>query len=316
MAKPFASTADVIKPKSEMVQLTPNVYAYVSGADPSHGIIVGERECLVIDARATPSLARELIDAVRKITDKPIGMLALTHYHAVRTMGFGAFKNCHLLASEGTREFIMERGPADFKSEAERFPRLFEGIGEITGMSIPSLTFKDSMSVWLGNTEVQLINVGKAHTAGDTIVWLPREGIMWGGDVTENHTAPYMGDSWPDEWIRAVDRVRAMRPQTLIAGRGGVLTTAQAIEDTLESTQNYLRTSMAVARKGVAAGKPLRAIFEETRAALANNFGNWPFFEHCMPFNVSRCVDAVSGVAHPRIWTAERDKELWQALNG
>ena len=317
MARPFASTADTHKPPLETVRLSDTVYAFVSGIDPTNGLVIGTDSCLVVDTRATPRLARELIAAVRAITDKPIRYVALTHYHAVRTMGFGAFgPDCAVVASQGTRELILERGQEDFESEARRFPRLFEGVEEIEGLTWPLITFPERMSLWLGNTEVQLVNAGPAHTIGDTLVWLPREGVMWGGDVTENRTIPYMGDSYPGSWGAALEIVRAIRPRVLIPGRNGVVTGDQEIARVLDDTRAYVDTIVEAAGASVAAGEPLKAAAARARAALTPRFGDWPLFEHCHPFNVARVVDHVAGLRHPRIWTAERDAAMWAELQG
>ncbi|WP_207483899.1 MBL fold metallo-hydrolase [Arenibaculum pallidiluteum] len=317
MSKPFASTADTVKPRLEAVRLSDNVYAFVSGIDPTNGLVVGKDCCVVVDTRATPRLARELIAAIREITDKPIRYVALTHYHAVRTMGFGAFdQGCEVIASAGTRELIMERGQEDFESEARRFPRLFEGVEEITGLTWPLITFPERMSLWLGNTEVQLISAGRAHTAGDTLVWLPREGVLWGGDVTDNHTIPYMGDSYPGSWPTVLDTVRAIRPKVLVPGRNGVVSEPREIGRVLDETRSYVETITDAAGAAVAAGEPLKAAAARIRAALTPSFGDWPLFEHCLPFNVVRAVDFVSGIQHPRIWTAERDAAMWNELQG
>ncbi|MGE0737121.1 MAG: MBL fold metallo-hydrolase [Alphaproteobacteria bacterium] len=314
MSKPFASTADTVMPKMEMVQLTHNVYAVISGIDPTNGLIVGDTACLVVDTRATPKLARELIAAIRTVTDKPIRYIALTHYHAVRTMGYGAFgKDTHVIASTGTRDFIMERGAADFESEVRRFPRLFNGVEEIKGLTYPDITFPDRMSLWCGNTEVQLINAGKAHTAGDTLIWLPRERIMWGGDIIENNTIPYMGDSFPGDWPRALEISRALRPQIVVPGRGGLIKDPKRFDDAVAETNDYISTIVTAANSAVASGKTLKETAAEMRQAL-KHFGNWPLFEHCFPFNVVRAVDFAQGIPYPRIWTAERDAAMWNEL--
>ena len=64
------------------------------------------------------------------------------------------------------------------------------------------------------------------------------------------------------------------------------------------------------------AGGDLKAAFEATHAALAPEFGAWPIFEHCLPFDVQRLWDELDGIEHPRIWTAERDREVWAKLQG
>ena len=73
---------------------------------------------------------------------------------------------------------------------------------------------------------------------------------------------------------------------------------------------------LAEVGKGATAGRELGDVYEETFAAMAPKYGEWVIFEHCMPFNVSRAYDESKGIDHPRIWTEERDIEMWQSLEG
>ncbi len=83
---------------------------------------------MVVDARATPAMAQELVDHIRTVTDKPIKYVVLTHYHAVRVMGASGYGAPNIIASQGTLDLIKERGQQDFDSEVQRFPRLFRDV--------------------------------------------------------------------------------------------------------------------------------------------------------------------------------------------
>ncbi|MDQ4077901.1 MAG: MBL fold metallo-hydrolase, partial [Chloroflexota bacterium] len=118
MAKPFASTADTETQRAQLTELAPDVYGYISDFDPNTGVIIGEDEAMVIDCRATPQLAREMIEDIRSVTERPITRIFLTHYHAVRVMGRAAFTEAHdIIASRNTLDLIRERGQQDFESE-------------------------------------------------------------------------------------------------------------------------------------------------------------------------------------------------------
>ena len=132
--------APVAAPEPATVeQLANGVYALVTGGDPNTGFIVGDRGVVVIDARATPTLAHETLEAIRGVTDKPILYLVLTHYHAVRVLGASGLGAQHIIAHRGTRYLINERGQQDFESEARRFPRLFLDIKSIPGLTHPDI---------------------------------------------------------------------------------------------------------------------------------------------------------------------------------
>ena len=122
MSAEFASTADLADKTITFDSIGPDLYAFTAEGDPNSGVIVGDDGVMVIDAQATPVMARQVIDRVAKVTDKPIKYVLLTHYHAVRVLGASAYGGAEILASAGTRALIAERGKADMDSEIGRFP--------------------------------------------------------------------------------------------------------------------------------------------------------------------------------------------------
>ena len=130
---------------------------------------------MVIDTQATPVMAQDVIRRIREVTDKPIKYVVLSHYHAVRVLGATAYQPEHIIASEDTLSLIKERGEQDKASEIGRFPRLFRNVESVpAGLTWPTLTFTGKMTLWLGKLEVQLLQLGRGHTKGDTVVWLPQ----------------------------------------------------------------------------------------------------------------------------------------------
>ncbi|NDG48753.1 MAG: MBL fold metallo-hydrolase, partial [Rhodospirillales bacterium] len=209
MAKVFASQGDLTAKKVAFTRLTKNAYAYSAEGDPTSGIIIGDDCCMVVDTRATPVEAADLIKRVRKVTSKPIKYVLLTHYHAVRVMGAAAYKDAaHIICSEATRDLIVERGAQDFKSEVGRFPRLFQSVESVPGLTWPTLTFKKRMTIWLGKLEVQIAHLGRGHTKGDTIAWLPKERVLFSGDLVENGATCYAGDAYITEWPITLEKLR------------------------------------------------------------------------------------------------------------
>src|SRR5918997_5878562 len=182
MAKPFASSADLEEKRSTLEELAPGVFAFTAEGDPNVGAVVGEDAVLAIDARATPTHAREWLDELHRLTDKPVRYLVLTHYHAVRVLGASAFEADWVIAHEGTRRWIRERGEADFESETRRFPRLFQDVESIPGLTYPNVAFADSLRLDVGGREVKLLHLGQGHTSGDAAVWLEEERILFAGD--------------------------------------------------------------------------------------------------------------------------------------
>src|SRR2546430_8505697 len=197
--KAFASRTDLQAKRITFQPLSANCRAFTAEGDPNSGVIVGDDAVIVIDAQATPLMAREVIRRIRKLTSKPIRYVVLTHYHAVRVLGASAYRAEHIIASEGTLELIRERGAQDMRSEIGRFPRLFRGAHTIPGVTWPTLTFRGELSLRLGRLEVQISQPGPGHTAGDTIVWVPSQRVLFSGDLVEFAAGIYTGDAQLEE---------------------------------------------------------------------------------------------------------------------
>jgi len=315
MPKPFASSADLAAKEATLEQLAEGVYAFTAQGDPNVGAIVGTEAILAIEARATPHMAQQWINVIRKrVSDKPFGDLVLTHYHAVRTLGASAFNARRIVAHRNTKALIEERGAQDWASEQGRMPRLFAGAETIPGLTRPTDTFDDVVTLDLGNRSVELRHLGRGHTSGDIVVWLPEERILFAGDLVEAQAAPYMGDAHVADWsTTTLDGVAALDATQLVGGRGPVVR-ADDVATAIDDTRAFLRTTLEGTRATRDAGASLKEAFEQVHAQLAPRYAVFPIFEHCMPFNVQRAWDELEGIDHPRIWTAERDREVWDAL--
>jgi glyoxylase-like metal-dependent hydrolase (beta-lactamase superfamily II) len=313
--KKFASHADLEEKQVTFSQLSEHAWAYTAEGDPNTGIVIGDDAVLVADTQATPAMAADVIRRIREITDKPIRYVVLTHYHAVRVLGASAYQPQQILASQDTYDLIVERGEADKASEIGRFPRLFRNVETVpAGLTWPTMTFTGRMTLWLGSLEVQLLQLGRGHTKGDTVVWLPKERTLFSGDLVEFDATPYAGDAYFQDWPATLDRIAALQPRALVPGRGAALVGEDQVARGLAGTRAFVSELYAAVRAGAAAGKDLRDVYRAAYEAMAPKYGQWVIFDHCMPFDVSRAYDEATGHADPRIWTAERDLQMWRAL--
>jgi glyoxylase-like metal-dependent hydrolase (beta-lactamase superfamily II) len=313
--KTFASQADLVEKKVSFDKLSDHAYAYTAEGDPNTGIVVGDDAVMVIDTQATPVMAADVIRRIREVTDKPIKYVVLSHYHAVRVLGASAYQPEQIIASQDTYDLIVERGEADKASEIGRFPRLFNAVESVPpGMTWPTITFTGKMTVWLGQLEVQLLQLGRGHTKGDTVAWLPKERILFSGDLVEFGATPYAGDAYFKDWPATLDAVAALKPAKLVPGRGASLQTAAQVEAGLAGTRAFVSELYASVEAGARAGRDLKNVYRETVDALRPKYGQWVIFDHCMPFDITRAYDEATQHADPRIWTAERDIEMWKAL--
>lgn len=314
MSKKFASHADVEEKSVSFDKLAEGVYAYTAEGDPNTGIIIGDDSVMVIDTQATPDMAQDVIRRIREVTDKPIEYVVLSHYHAVRVMGASAYNPKQIIASQATYDLIVERGQFDFDSEVGRFPRLFQGVESVPGLTWPTLTFESSLTLWMGKRRVELMHVGRGHTKGDIVVWLPEEKILFSGDLVEFGATPYTGDAYLTDWPQTLANVRALGAEKLVPGRGDALTTPETVEAAISGTQDFLTQMFESVKKGRSEGKALNEIYTETYQVLKPQFGDWVIFEHCLPFDITRAFDEAGEYPDPRIWTAERDTEMWHSL--
>ncbi|ACB36550.1 beta-lactamase domain protein [Leptothrix cholodnii SP-6] len=315
--KAFASQADLEVKKVSFTRLSDNAYAYTAEGDPNTGVIIGDDAVMVIDTQATPVMAQDVIRHIRTVTDKPIRYVVLSHYHAVRVLGASGYAPQHIVASRDTYDLIVERGEQDKASEIGRFPRLFQAVESVPpGMTWPTMTFEGRMSIWLGQLEVQLIQLGRGHTKGDTVAWIPSQKILFSGDLVEFDATPYAGDAYFQDWPATLDNIAALQPVALVPGRGAALTTPEQVAAGLAGTRAFISDVWTSVKQGVDAGLDLNAVYKATYAALKPKYGHWVIFDHCMPFDVTRCYDEATAHRDPRIWTAERDVQMWQTLEG
>jgi len=318
--KTFASAADLEEKKVSFDKLSEHAYAYTAEGDPNTGIIIGDDAVMVIDTQATPVMAQDVIRRIREVTDKPIKYVVMSHYHAVRVLGASAYMKEggeQIIASRDTYDLVVERGQFDKDSEIGRFPRLFQNVESVPeGLTWPTMTFTGQMSIWLGKLEVQLIQLGRGHTKGDTVAWIPSEKILFSGDLVEFDATPYAGDAYFKDWPQTLDNLAALKPEKLVPGRGASLQTAEQVQAGLSGTRGFIRDLYESVQAGAAAGKELRQVYEETFAKLQPTYGHWVIFNHCMPFDVTRAYDEATQFPDPRIWTAERDRQMWLSLEG
>jgi glyoxylase-like metal-dependent hydrolase (beta-lactamase superfamily II) len=316
-ARPFASAADLADKTETLELLGDGVYALTAEGDPNVGAIEGEDFLVCFEARATPVAAAEWLAKLRDHTDKPVRYLVLSHYHAVRVLGGSAFGAGAIVAHEMTRKLVAERGMQDWESELARMPRLFRSPESIPGLTWPTVTFSDRLTIDLGGDRGELVLrwCGRGHTAGDIVAWLPRRRVLFAGDLVEAQAALYTGDAFHTDWSSGtLDAVRSLGAEVLVGGRGAVAFGRGAVEAAVEQSREFLMVMLDRVGRVHAAGGNLKQAFEDAHDALAPTYGRWPIFDHCMPFNVRRVWDELDGVDWPRIWTADRDRQVWDAL--
>jgi glyoxylase-like metal-dependent hydrolase (beta-lactamase superfamily II) len=316
MAKAFASQGDTEEKKVSFTEIGRDLWAFTAEGDPNTGVIIGDDSVMIVDAQATPRLAGKVVDKVRTVTDKPIKYVVLSHYHAVRVLGASAYGASEIVMSEQARATVVERGQEDWDSEFGRFPRLFQGHESIPGLTWPTLTFNDRFTLYLGKRRVDLRFLGRAHTAGDIVAHVPDENVMFTGDIVEYNSACYCGDAHFEDWPATLEAIRAFNPDAIAPGRGDALIGDAKVNEALDNTADFLQSTYRPVARIARGGGSLKEAWNAARVECDPKFSSYAIYEHCLPFNVARAYDEALGIDTPRIWTAERDREMWDRLQG
>jgi glyoxylase-like metal-dependent hydrolase (beta-lactamase superfamily II) len=316
MAKAFASQGDMTEKKITFEEVGKDLYAFTAEGDPNSGVIIGDDSVMIVEAQATPRLAQKVIDCVRTVTDKPISHVVMTHYHAVRVLGASAYGADQIIMGDAARAMVVERGQEDWDSEFQRFPRLFEGYESIPGLTYPTTTFSEDMTVYLGNRRIDLMHLGRAHTAGDIVIHVPDQDVMFTGDIVEYHSACYCGDGHFADWGNTLDNIAAFDVDAIAPGRGDALIGKDMVDAAIENTRSFVHDTYFPAAKVASRGGSLKDAWDAVREVCDPKYADYAIYEHCLPFNVARAFDEARGIDTPRIWTAQRDLDMWDQLQG
>jgi hypothetical protein len=172
------------------------------------------------------------------------------------------------------------------------------------------------MTLYLGRRRVDLRFLGRAHTAGDIVAFVPDANVMFTGDIVEYHSACYCGDGHFGDWPATLEAIRAYRLDAIAPGRGDALVGEKMVNAALDNTADFVTSTFRPIARIAQGGGSLKQAWDACRAACDPKFADYAIYEHCLPFNVARAYDEALGIDTPRIWTAERDREMWARLQG
>ncbi len=252
-------------------------------------VIVGDDGVVVVDSGAGPNEARVLLAAIRTVTDRAVRWLVDTHFHFDHALGNAAFPDAVIVAHEATRELLGPKGTSTtlagnlagmpgrierLRTDAEREedPRKhaeLEGQAaalaayqkELTGLApaLPTLTFGDRLTLHAAGREIRLLHLGRAHTAGDVVVFLPRERVLCSGDLFNGYIG-YMGDAYVGEWADALDRLAALDFETVVPGHGAPFQGKEAIAPVQACLRDIWQQASRLKAEGVPADEAARRI--------------------------------------------------------
>lgn len=230
-ALPVAANGNFAKPpswKTELRQLAPNVYAYVQAGGPGQGngagisnagVIVGPDHVMVIDTLAAPLHTKALMAAARNAAgNKPFGRVVNTHHHGDHTAGNQFFVPAEIVSHPFCRQEVLKLTAPPVWEKREGW-----AVGdEPRKIVAPSTCFTDKATYYYGDTVVELIHLGIAHTWGDIIVYLPQSKVLFAGDVAFHYVVPFSHAGHVTNWLQVIDKVMAMDVETIVPGHGPI----------------------------------------------------------------------------------------------
>ena len=300
-----APLPEAAKPLFALRPVIPNVYLAVAAEQAfincNSAVIVLEDGVLVVDSQSTPAAARALIAEIGKVTPKPIRWVVNSHMHWDHVQGNAAYvgkwpAGAEIIATEATRADIERIGRTRVAAELATLPRRIADLrkslakssparqaalaaeivstetylAEIRSMDLPlpTVTFDRSLAIRRGGTEVRLLWLGRGHTDGDAVVYLPDEKVVFTGDLVHGY-APYMGDSYPFDWIETLDKLAGLDFEYLLSGHGDVMKGKAQIRlwqdflgDLLAQTTQAVREGLTLAQTLARVSPALQARFE------------------------------------------------------
>lgn len=246
----------------KVTELAPGVFFRKAQTEPkftgcNQGWVVFKDYVLVIDANF-PGQAAEVIQTIRKHTDKPIRFVFDTHYHGDHADGNPQYVKigATVVAHERSQPLFRTKGQDGF-ARAQQDPNRKEEYGPLE-YAIPSLFFSHKLIFDDGNQRVELMFLGHAHTAGDAVAWLPKHGILFTGDACVNGAFNYTGDSNTESWIAVLGAMDELGVKQVAPGHGEL-----GGKELLATQRRYFVELRAAIRKAIDGGKSLDQIKQE-----------------------------------------------------
>jgi len=257
------------------------------GNTSNAGFVVTSDGVVVFDALGTPSLGWALLQQIRKVTDRKIRYVIASHYHADHIYGLQAFKDhtdAVIVAQERAGEYKENEETADEKANQRLDQRrgvLFPWVDKNTRVVPPDITFRDRMTIALGDKRLTLLYAGPAHSSSDMMMLVEPDGVLFAGDIVQNSRIPHMNsdDVSTTQWLAALGEVEKLDPKFIIPGHGKASTQAK---QAIAFTRDYIQTVRSAMAKAVQDWTDFDVAYQQTDwstyrdmpAFAANNRGN------------------------------------------
>ena len=278
--------------RTGMREVAANVFAYVQATGQTGisnaGLIVGADGAVVVDALMVPSMTRRLVAAIKRTTSRKVGTLINTHHHVDHTGGNHLLRPATIISTAACRAEMAPGFPP--AALLQRFMPRFAREFRLLKPALPTLTFEDRLVLHDGDREIYLWHPGTAaHTSGDATVFLPREGVLFAGDLAFHYVTPLAFQGHVGNWIAAANRVLTVEADVIVPGHGLIGTRKD-----LTLMRDYLDLVRREAKTRFDAGMPAEAAARDIKLGL---YASWHEAERILP-NVMRCYQEFRGETH------------------
>ena len=283
--QPVVRTGDPIKRGMQLtdfprtVKVARNVYTYEDfHAGPekfttTNLFVVTADGVLVADGQGSPAETKGLVDAIRRVTPKPITTVVIASDHGDHTAGNASFPAGVHYIIHPTSKAILEQARSGWKPPAD---------AELVA---------DKKTITMGSEEMEILFLGRSHTGGDLAVWLPREQILFLSETYLNRVFPAMRSAYPSEWLKALDRAEAMKASVYIAGHG-FTETGPVSQEEIRAYHNAMVAVIAEATRLYQDG-----VTVDQAIAQANfgEYGSWTLAASQGPIAIRKVYEELSG---------------------
>jgi glyoxylase-like metal-dependent hydrolase (beta-lactamase superfamily II) len=267
--------------KTGIEEVAPKVYAYIQAYGElgvsNAGLLLDKGDAMAIDALMVPSMTRRFLTAMRKVTTKPVTRLVNTHHHIDHVGGNFFFREAEIVSHAFCREEIVRTGlPVEFLQK--RIPRFAAEFPKLK-LAVPEVTFEDRMVFHQDRREIELRHLGPAHTFGDAFVYLPKEKLLFAGDLAFYYVTPLAFQGHVGNWIKVADRILKMDVETIVPGHGPI-----GGKKELREMRAYLALIRREAKKRFAAGMTTEQAARDVKLGI---YARWREPERILP-NIMR----------------------------
>jgi len=270
------------------VKVSDNVYTYEDfHAGPekfttTNMFVVTSDGVLVADGQGSPAETKGLVEAIRKVTPKPITTVVIASDHGDHTAGNASFP-------AGVHYIIHPNSKAILDRSAEAAAK----TGREVGWKLPADAelVADKKSFEMGGEPIEILFLGRSHTGGDLAVWLPRQKILFLSEIYLNRVFPAMRSAYPTEWLKALDRAEAMHANIYIAGHG-FTETGPVSQEELRAYHKAMTAVIAEATRLYKAGVP---VDEAIKQANWGEYGSWTLASSQGAIAIRKVYDELDG---------------------